>query len=135
MTEAKINGHTVEFYDNIKSMPIKRYQQSNKYLMIASDIGSDFADFDKRSLEITEFLQKQMLPEAIKAIENRRQTVWNAYRSYSPKAQALALMVYSINGVVKKDISEGGLEKVLKELADCRKETLELYRQLHKNKP
>ena len=116
MTEAKINGHTIEFYDNIKMLPIRRYQQSNKYLMIASDIGSDFTDFDKRSIEITEFLQKGMLPEAIKAIENRRQAVWNAFQNYNPRGMALAVMVYSIDGIVKKDISDAGLEKVLDEL-------------------
>ena len=116
MTEAKINGHTIEFYDNIKMLPIRRYQQSNKYLMIASDIGSDFSDFDKRSIEITEFLQKGMLPEAIKAIENRRQSVWNAFQNYNPRGMALAVMVYSIDGVVKKDISDAGLEKVIDEL-------------------
>lgn len=116
MVEVKINGNKVQFYDNIKTLPIRRYQQSNKHLMVAADIGSDFTDFDKRSLEITEFLQKGMLPEAIKSIENRRQSVWNAFQNYNPKGMALAVMVYSINGIEKKDFSDSGLEQVLDEL-------------------
>lgn len=118
MIETKIKGNEVVFYDNIKTLPIRRYQQSNKYLMIASDIGSDFGDFDKRSMEINEFLQKGMITEAIKTIENRRQAVWNAFQNYNPQGMALAVMVHSINGVEQTDYSDSGLEKVLDKLND-----------------
>ena len=116
MTEVNIKGNKVVFYDNIKQMPIRRYQQSNKYLMIASDIGNDFADFDKRSVKVMEFLKKGMLNEAVKEIENRRQTIWNAYKNYNPQGMSLALLVYSINGKLRTDISDHGLEKTLDEL-------------------
>lgn len=116
MTEVKIKGHKVVFYDSIKQMPIRRYQQSNKYLMIASDIGSDFADFDKRTLKVMEFLKKGMLGEAVKEMENRRQTIWNAYKNYNPQGMSLALLVKSIDGRPRNDISDEGLEKTLDEL-------------------
>ena len=116
MISVNVKGHTIEFFDNIKDLPIKRYQQSNKHLMIASDIGSDFFDFDKRTVEITEFLKKGMVAEAIKSLENRRQNVWNAYENYNPKGMALAIMVYSIDGIVMADYSDNGLEKTLERL-------------------
>lgn len=116
MTEVKIKGHKVVFFDSIKQMPIRRYQQSNKYLMIASDIGSDFADFDKRTLKVMEFLKKGMLGEAVKEMENRRQTIWNAYKNYNPQGMSLALLVKSIDGRPRNDISDEGLEKTLDEL-------------------
>jgi len=116
MAEVVIKGHRIEFYDSIKEMPIRRYQQSNKYLMIASDIGSDFEDYGKRSLRVLEFLRKGMIKEAIEEIENRRQTVWNAFKEFTPKGYALALLVKSINGKLMTDITDKGLDEVLDKL-------------------
>lgn len=116
MTEVTIKGHKIVFYDNIKKTPIRRYQQSNKYLMIASDIGSDFSDFDRKTGRVIEFLKKGMLTEAVGEMENRRQTVWNAYKNYVPTGMAFALLIHSINGKLKDDISDDGLEKTLDQL-------------------
>ena len=116
MIELKKKGVSVLFYENIKDMPVRRYQQSNKYMMIASDIGSDFADFDKRSLKTIEFLKKGMLAEAIQEIENRRMSVWNAYKCHNPKTQEFALMVKSIDGKPCNDITDEGLSETIKKL-------------------
>jgi len=113
MTEITVNNKKILMYDNIRDMPIRRYQQSNKYLMIDSSIGSDFSDFDRRTIRITEFLKKGMIDEAIKEIENRRQMVWNAYKQYTPKGYAFALLVFSIDGQKRLDISDEGLDKTL----------------------
>ena len=106
----------IEFYDSIKDLPIRRYQQYNKYLMIATDIGSDFSDFNQRTTGIIEYLSKGLIDSAIKEIENRKQTVYNAYEAYNPKHYALALLVKSINGLPKTDISDQGLDELVKEL-------------------
>lgn len=116
MTEVRVNGSKVVFYDSIKQLPIRRYQQSNKYLMIASDIGSDFQDFDRKTVKVIELLKKGMTADAVKELENRRQAVWNAYKNYNPRGMSLALLVHSINGRLRNDITDEGLEKTLDEL-------------------
>lgn len=84
--------------------------------MIASEIGSDLEDFDKRNVEIMEFLKKGMLQDAVKTIENRRQLIWNAMNNYNPKQYALALLVHSIDGDLRNDISETGLQETIDKL-------------------
>jgi len=41
--------HEIEIYDNIQDLPILTFQKFNKYQMMASEIGNDFEDYDRRT--------------------------------------------------------------------------------------
>jgi len=116
MKTIKLGKHVVEIFDSPEDFPMKRYQRFNKFLAKDCEIGSDFSDFNKRSLKTIEYLKKDMKDAAIKELENRRMMVYNAFMEFSPKNNALAILVHSIDGVIKKDISSDGLEKILSEL-------------------
>ena len=44
MKTAKVNGHTVEIFDSIDELNIRRFQKYNKYMLIDSGVGSDLQD-------------------------------------------------------------------------------------------
>lgn len=110
------NGSVVKFFDTPETMPMRRYQRFNKFLMIENEVGSDFADFDKRSQKAISFLKQGLVKEALQELQNRRQLVYNAFTEYSPKDRALAILVHSIDGVEYKDFSKSGLDAILDRL-------------------
>lgn len=116
MKTTNLGENKIVFYNNFESLPIKRYQRFNKYLMISNEVGSDFNDYDKRMMRTNEFLNKKMYDDALKELTNMRQMVWNAYTEYSPNGMALAILVHSINGQVYTDYSDDGLQEVLDKL-------------------
>lgn len=110
------NNRKIEFYDSSKEIGFKRYHAINKYLMVASAVGSTFQDYDKRESAVIKYLGKKMYEEALQELENRRQCVFNVFSLYNPKHYVLALLVKSIDGHVFGDFSESGLNVVLNEL-------------------
>jgi hypothetical protein len=62
----KHKGHTIELFDNTQNLPILRFQKFNKYIMLSNEIGNSFEDYDQRTAQALRFLQKEMIPEAIK---------------------------------------------------------------------
>lgn len=111
-----VNNHRIEVYDSAKSLPILRFQLFNKYMMMASEVGSTFADYDARTARTLQFLQKNMVAEAIQELNNRRQAVFNAYNEYSPKGKAFAVMVKKIDDRTYEGTSPDELDEVLRHL-------------------
>jgi hypothetical protein len=112
--QIKINGHTIDFYSNIESLSILRFQKLNKYMMIASEVGNSFEDYDQRTKKTLEFMAAGMHQEAMIELQNRRQLVFNAFQEYDPKGEALAVLVKQIDDVFYGD--ELDTEKVLNHL-------------------
>lgn len=114
-------SNKIEFFQSPEEMTIKRYQRFQKFVMIDSEVGSTFEDFDERTMKAIAFLRNKMLDEAVKELENRRQAAYNAYTDYSPKSYALALLVKSINGVDytgKYYLTDEGLDEILNKLEE-----------------
>lgn len=116
MKKVKIGKNEVCFYDTPEMMPMRRYQRFNKFLMIQNEVGSDFEDYNRRSAKGIAFLKQGLVKEAIQELSNQRQMVFNSFQEYSPQGRALAILVYSINGVVFDDYSKDGLDQVLDKL-------------------
>lgn len=106
----------VEFYASPHDLPIKRFQKFNKHVMIDTEVGVSFDDFEQRTHKAVAFLANGMIEDGLKELENRRQLVFNAFEEYSPKHYALALMVKKIDGVECKDMTEEGLSNILEKL-------------------
>ena len=114
--ETKNGKHKVKFYDSIRKLPIMRYQKFNKYMMIGCEVGDSVQDYDNRTDRAIRYLNAGDATNAGIELENRRQLVHHAMSEYSPKGNALAIMVHSIDGRVIKDFEDETLEAVLKEL-------------------
>ena len=90
----------VLLYEGSDELLIERYQKFQKYLMIEGEIGSSFADYDKRMSKTREFLKADMVKEAMQELNNQRQLVFNVFTEYNPKSRAMAYLVHSIDGKV-----------------------------------
>lgn len=86
--------------------------------MIDNEIGSTFSDYDIRTLKTVELLRKDLKEHAIVELENRRQAVFNCFEEYSPKNNAFAILVHSIDGEVFTNYSDEGLRQVVEKLND-----------------
>lgn len=115
MKTITINKHEVVFYESSEDLPILRYNKLNKFLMMDNGIGSSIEDFDKRMSMAVNFISKDMKDFAIQELENTRIFVYNSLQEYSPRNNALAMLVHSIDGEVV-DITGDGLTRTLKRL-------------------
>ncbi len=112
----KHRGHTIELYDSTQSLPILRFQKFNKYMMVAAEVGNTFEDYDARTSKALAFLQKEMIPEAIGELNNRRQMVFNAFNEFTPRGKAFAVLVKRIDDKYYNGTSPSELDKVLSHL-------------------
>lgn len=109
----KFKNHEIEIYDSIQNLPILRFQKFNKYQMIASEVGNDFLDYEKRTEQALKFLKSGMINEAIQELNNRRQAVWNAYNEFTPLGRAFAVLVRRIDNVKYEEYSPDDLDRIL----------------------
>lgn len=109
-------GHEIELFDSVHNLPILRFQRLNKYQMQANEIGNTFEDYDRRTVKMAQFIQKKMFDEALQELENRRQTVYNAFNEFTPSGKSFAILVKRIDGVNYKDFSPDSLDRCLKHL-------------------
>lgn len=109
----KFGKHEIEFYSSIHTLPILRYQKFIKYQMIASDVGSDFTDYDRRTEKALAFLAKGMTNEAILELNNRRQAVYNAYNEFTPTGKTLAVLVKRIDDTQYTEFAPDDLDRIV----------------------
>lgn len=114
--ETKNGKHQIKFYDSIRQLPMRQYQKFNKYMMIACEVGDSVQDYDQRTDRAIRYLNAGDTKSASIELENRRQNVHHAMNEYSPKSQALAIMVYSIDDKVYSDFNDETLDSVIDEL-------------------
>lgn len=114
----KFKNHEIEIYDSIQNLPVLRFQKFNKYQMIASEIGNDFTDYDKRTEKALAFLHKNMVQEAIQELNNRRQTVFNAYNEFTPIGKSFAVLIKRIDKTVYDMYAPDDLDAIIKHLND-----------------
>ncbi len=104
--------------DSTKELPIRRYQTFQKLLMISNEVGSSFEDYDIRTSKLRQLIHKGMLEDALIELENRRQMVYSSFQEYSPKGQALALMVIKVNNEPVTDYTPSGCERTIDKLSE-----------------
>lgn len=135
MKEIKLNGHDVRVYDSIDSLPIVRFHQYNRMLLVDAGIGSDISDFDTHVERVVRYIRKGDNESAAKELDNLRQNVFMIMSGQSVHDLSFACLVYSIDGEVCDDISPEGLANVLHKLGGAtRKELAEGFQPVKKKK-
>lgn len=114
----KFKNHEIEVFDNIQELPMMTFQKFNKYQMMASEVGNDFEDYDRRTLKTISFLKKKMYEQAIQELENRRLTVFNAYSEFSPTLHSFAVLVKRIDKKEYSKKTSENIEEIVKDLND-----------------
>ena len=116
MKEVRLNGKKVVIYDSIDSLPVVRFHQYNRYLLVDSGIGSDITDFDAHLERVVRYIQKGDKDNAAKEMENMRQNVYMVLTQQNTKHLSFACLVESIDDEPQDDLSPEGLAKVLEML-------------------
>lgn len=127
MKEVKLNGHSVKLYTSIEELPMSRFHKYNKYLLVDAGIGSDMTALDGHIDRVVQYIKDGKREEAGKELENLRQNVYMIISETSPKDMSFACLVKEIDGQEVADVSDEGLQKVVKLLSDV--EVKELTRE------
>lgn len=118
MRKVTIGKHEVELFDNIDELPMQRFHKYNKMLLVDAGIGSDLADFDAKIEKARIYCHSKQPDLAIIELDNLRQNVYFIQMGISPKHLAFCVLVKSIDGEEKTDLSDDGLKKLLEVFND-----------------
>lgn len=113
MRKEKINGHTVEIYDSIDELPIRRFHKYNKYLLVDSGVGSDLNDITSKIGLIQYYIDKDP-PKAKIELENMRQAMYLVSQETNVRYLAFMALVKSIDEKEVTDISDENLKDLQK---------------------
>lgn len=112
-----INSKEVRLYDSIDELPITRFHKYNKCLLIDAGIGSDLSDIDAHIERLYRYIShdsKLALPE----LQNLRQSLYMISEEISAKFLSFAVLVESIDGVKRDDLSDEGMKNTLEILKE-----------------
>lgn len=115
MRTEKIAGYTVQLYDSIEDLPIRRFHKFNKYLLVDSGIGSDIEDINAHIHRVSLFMDSDM-DSAKRELENLRQSLFMVSEETNLKHLAFVLLIHSIDGKEVTDISEEGAKAIVEKL-------------------
>lgn len=113
MKTVNIGKFKVEIYDSIDELPMVRFHKYNKMLLIDGGIGSDLTDVDGH-IEKAIAYSKSKTPElAAVELDNLRQNLYMIQTGLSPKHLAFSVLIKSIDGIEKSDLSPEGLQRIV----------------------
>lgn len=113
MKNVQIKGMNVELYDSIEDLPIMRFHKYNKMLLVDAGVGSDLSDFDRHVEKVIRYLNSPTPNMATVELENMRQNIYFIQSEVSPRHLAFAVLVKSINGKPRNDLSDDGLQQTI----------------------
>lgn len=134
MRTTTIKGHTIELYDSIDELPIKRFHKFNKMLLIDACIGSDLTDFDRHLSKVLLFIKDKQTDNAVTELDNLRQNVYLVQTEMSPRYLAFACLVSKLDGKECNDLSDGALKNILETLSDLSVEEITALQEAVKKK-
>lgn len=111
-----IKGKKIQLYDSIDEMPIVNFQKYNKCVLIDSGLGSDIDSIDNHIVDIAKYVKNGDTKNALQELQNMRQTMHMIVSGVSPKNLAFAALIYSIDGVEQKNLSDEHLQEIINEL-------------------
>lgn len=118
MQTAKINKHTVKFYDSIDELPMSRFHRYNKMLLVDAGVGSDLSDVDAHVDRAMVYLSKGDTANATQELQNLKQAMYFVAQGLSPRNIAFACLVTEIDGKEYSSLSDDSLLEVVETLGD-----------------
>lgn len=112
MREIEVRGHRIELYDGIDEMPIVRYHQFTKMLLIGDGLGCDIEALRGKVNEARLLIRDGETKKADSELVSLWQTLTFIERAVDPKSIAYAALVKSIDGEEQADHTQAGLERV-----------------------
>ena len=116
MRKMNLGQHKVTMYDDINELPIVRFQQYNKMLMIDAGLGETVDALDNHLARVGEFIKHGEMENATNEIDNLRQTLWNVQNGMTPHFMSLIPLMAEIDGEPNDDMSDDGLKATYEKL-------------------
>lgn len=101
----------IEFYDDIKLMPIEQLNAFQVNLLQDSGIGSTIQDYDRHEQKIDVFLASGKIEEALRERENKRYNYFLMLEKINTKVISIACLLHKIGDEVIEDFSDDALKK------------------------
>ena len=111
-----LGPHKVTMYDDINELPIVRFQQYNKMLMIDAGLGETVDAFDAHLARVGEYIKHGEMENANREIDNVRQTLWNVQNGLTPHFMSLIPLIAEIDGEPNNDMSDDGIKATYEKL-------------------
>ena len=116
-----VNGNTVEWYDSVDNLPIRRFFSFSKYVMLDSGIGGSPEDVQKRMAHLVRFIRADKKEDAIMEINNLSQAIDFSMRGMNFHGKAAYCMIKSINGKSYPDnLSDDDMDDIEDSLSKAR---------------
>lgn len=117
----KYNGNIIVLYDSIADLPIVRYRDFNKFLLMDAGIGSDMEDVMKHTSTMEKYAVSKQFEKLVKEFTNFRQNLIFLINGVSPKNSCFACLVKSINGDAYPDeLTQDDIDSIISELSNTR---------------
>lgn len=91
----KLKNETIELYDSIKTIPIKRKHEFEKALLVLSGIGGSLEEYDQHANKVFLFLDKGSPDQVKQELLNQRQQFYFLISNFSPLVFAFVWLVKS----------------------------------------
>lgn len=108
---------TIQFYDSVETLPIKRYQLLQKYSLIDGGIGSSLEDVLRHFQKFDNFIEVKDMESLVIERENLMMNFSFMLEQKSTATYMLASMVKSVGGQAT-DVNDENIDELV-ELLEC----------------
>lgn len=108
---------TIQFYDSVETLPIKRYQLLQKYSLIDGGIGSSLEDVLRHFQKFDNFIEVKDMDSLVIERENLMMNFSFMLEQKSTATYMLASMVKSVGGQAT-DVNDENIDELV-ELLEC----------------
>lgn len=117
MTEVQLsNGTKIEFYDDIKEIPMYKLNAFQAALIQDAGMGSTIEDIDARLAKLDAFLAAGKCEEALQERQNMRFGLFFLLSGINTRSACLAHLVATVNGQAVRDTTDEDVLKIARTL-------------------
>lgn len=116
MENVKVNGHKLQMYDSIDEMPMDRFVQYNRALLLDAGIGSNVDDISGHLAKLQSQLKHKLYDDLSQQLSNYHQALVMAVSEPNLKTRAFAALVKSVNGKPFNDLTDESISNLQKKL-------------------
>lgn len=116
MKKIKINGHVLEMWDSVDSLPASNYINHARLTMLDAGIGSDLEAVTRHWQRIAKLSEKG--GDALnKELSNYLQSLQFIVSNTSPEMMSFVSLIRSIDGKIVEDYSDENAKAIIEQLS------------------
>lgn len=117
MRRININGHVLEMWDSVDSLPASNYINHARLMMLDAGIGSDLQAVTQHWQQIVRLAEKGDRDGLNKVLSNYLQTLNFIVSNTSPEMMSFVSFIRSIDGKLVEDYSDDNAKAIVEQLS------------------